>query len=154
MARLLPSGNSAFCLTPNVSRFVWTIHREGAHVGQKQLVHATAPPGSGDPAAAGVDGLGLDRNPVMLRWAASYHARTQVKVNYQAIGSGGGIQQVKAGQVTFGASDKPLPPEELKAADLMQFPLVIGAFHSRSARLVTVLLVWPFVGEPDYYGRC
>ncbi|WP_077002593.1 phosphate ABC transporter substrate-binding protein PstS [Variovorax sp. KK3] len=64
--------------------------------------------------------------PVMLRWAASYHAKTQVKVNYQAIGSGGGIQQVKAGQVTFGATDRPLPPQELKSADLMQFPLVIG----------------------------
>lgn len=64
--------------------------------------------------------------PVMLRWAAGYHAQTHVKVNYQAIGSGRGIQQVKAGQVAFGASDKPLSPEELKAADLMQFPLVIG----------------------------
>ncbi len=64
--------------------------------------------------------------PVMLRWAASYYARTGVKVNYLAIGSGAGIQQVKAGQSTFGASDKPLPPEDLKAADLMQFPLVIG----------------------------
>lgn len=64
--------------------------------------------------------------PVMLRWAAGYHAKTNVKVNYQAVGSGGGIQQVKAGQVAFGASDKPLSPEELKSADLMQFPLVIG----------------------------
>jgi phosphate transport system substrate-binding protein len=64
--------------------------------------------------------------PVMLRWAAGYHAKTKVKVNYQAIGSGAGIQQVKAGQVAFGASDKPLTPEELKSADLMQFPLVIG----------------------------
>jgi phosphate transport system substrate-binding protein len=64
--------------------------------------------------------------PVMLRWAAGYHAKTKIRVNYQAIGSGGGIAQVKAGQVAFGASDKPLSPDELKAADLMQFPLVIG----------------------------
>jgi phosphate transport system substrate-binding protein len=64
--------------------------------------------------------------PVMLRWAAGYHTKTNVKVNYQANGSGSGIVQVKAGLVAFGASDKPLPPEELKAADLMQFPLVIG----------------------------
>lgn len=64
--------------------------------------------------------------PVMLRWASGYHNKSNVKVNYQAIGSGSGIQQVKAGQVAFGASDKPLPPDELKAADLMQFPLVIG----------------------------
>ena len=65
-------------------------------------------------------------NPVMLRWAAGYYGKTRVKVNYEAIGSGSGIQQVKAGQVAFGASDKPLSPEELKSADLMQFPLVIG----------------------------
>jgi phosphate transport system substrate-binding protein len=62
----------------------------------------------------------------MLRWAASYNAKTDVKVNYMAIGSGGGIKQIKAGMVAFGASDKPLPPEELKAAGLAQFPLVIG----------------------------
>src|SRR6516225_309247 len=64
--------------------------------------------------------------PVMLRWASGYHAKTSVKVNYLAIGSDGGVQQVKAGQVAFGASDKPLAPDELKSADLMQFPLVIG----------------------------
>lgn len=65
-------------------------------------------------------------HPIMLKWAASYNAKTDVKVSYQAIGSGGGIQQVKAGMVIFGASDKPLAPEELKAAGLAQFPLVIG----------------------------
>lgn len=62
----------------------------------------------------------------MLKWAYAYNAKTGVKVNYQAIGSGGGIQQVKVGRVTFGASDKPLQPEELRAAGLAQFPLVIG----------------------------
>lgn len=65
-------------------------------------------------------------HPIMLKWAASYNAKTDAKVSYQGIGSGGGIQQVKAGLVTFGASDKPLSPEELKAAGLVQFPLVIG----------------------------
>jgi len=64
--------------------------------------------------------------PVMLKWAASWHADTAVKVAYQGIGSGAGIQQVKSGMVTFGASDKPLTAEELKAAGLAQFPLVIG----------------------------
>lgn len=64
--------------------------------------------------------------PIMLKWAAAYHAKTDVKVHYQSVGSGNGIQKVKAGTVTFGASDKPLPPEELKAAGLAQFPLVIG----------------------------
>lgn len=64
--------------------------------------------------------------PLMLKWAGSYHTKTDVKVSYQPIGSGNGIQQIKAGRVVFGASDKPLPPEELQAADLAQFPLVIG----------------------------
>ena len=64
--------------------------------------------------------------PVMLRWAASYYAKTKVKVNYQAIGSGGGVHQVKADLVTFAASDKPLAPEELHVSGLAQFPLVIG----------------------------
>lgn len=64
--------------------------------------------------------------PVMLKWAATYNAKTNVQVSYQAIGSGGGIRQVKERMVTFGASDKPLTSEELQAADLAQFPLIIG----------------------------
>jgi len=81
------------------------------------------------PAASATDISGSGStfvHPIMLKWAASYHAKTGVKVSYQAIGSGGGIQQIKAGTVDFGASDKPLPPEELLAAGLAQFPLVIG----------------------------
>ena len=78
-------------------------------------------------AADSVNGSGSTFvHPIMLRWAASYHAKTQVQVNYQAIGSGGGIRQIKAATVTFGASDKPLPPDELQASGLAQFPLVIG----------------------------
>jgi phosphate transport system substrate-binding protein len=65
-------------------------------------------------------------HPVMLGWAAAYNAKTGVKVGYLAIGSGGGIREIKAGRGAFGASDKPLPPEELRAAGLAQFPLVIG----------------------------
>lgn len=65
-------------------------------------------------------------HPVMLKWAASYHAITGVQVSYQAVGSGTGIRQIKERAVTFGASDKPLPPDELQAAGLAQFPLVIG----------------------------
>lgn len=65
-------------------------------------------------------------NPIMLRWASSFYAKTGVKVHYLAIGSGSGLAQVKAGQSTFGASDKPLSSADLKAADLIQFPLVVG----------------------------
>lgn len=64
--------------------------------------------------------------PILSKWSASYNAKTGSKVNYQSIGSGGGIAQIKAATVTFGASDKPLPPDELAAAGLAQFPVVIG----------------------------
>ncbi len=64
--------------------------------------------------------------PAMSRWSADYNAATQVKVNYQSIGSGGGIAQIKAKTVDFGSTDAPLKPEELAAAGLAQFPSVIG----------------------------
>jgi len=64
--------------------------------------------------------------PVLSKWAADYAAKTGDKINYQSIGSGGGIAQIKAATVDFGASDKPLKPEELSAAGLAQFPVVIG----------------------------
>ena len=66
--------------------------------------------------------------PVLAKWAASYYSKTGKAVDYQPIGSGGGIQQVKAGSVTFGATDMPLRPEELHSAGLAQFPLVVGAW--------------------------
>jgi phosphate transport system substrate-binding protein len=64
--------------------------------------------------------------PVYAKWAEAYKAQTGIGLNYQAIGSGGGINQIKAKTVDFGASDKPLKPEDLKAAGLYQFPTVIG----------------------------
>jgi phosphate transport system substrate-binding protein len=64
--------------------------------------------------------------PIYAKWAAAYNQQTGVKLNYQSIGSGGGIKQIKAGTVDFGASDKPLKPEELKQAGLMQFPMIMG----------------------------
>jgi phosphate transport system substrate-binding protein len=64
--------------------------------------------------------------PVLSAWASDYAKQVGTNVNYQSIGSGGGIAQIKAGTVDFGASDKPLPTEELAEAGLAQFPLVIG----------------------------
>lgn len=64
--------------------------------------------------------------PIYAKWAEAYKAKTGIGLNYQAIGSGGGIQQIKNKTVTFGASDKPLKPGELEAAGLVQFPTVIG----------------------------
>src|SRR5277367_3363794 len=64
--------------------------------------------------------------PIYAKWAEAYKAKTGIGLNYQAIGSGGGIAQIKAKTVDFGASDKPLQPGELDAAGLVQFPTVIG----------------------------
>jgi phosphate transport system substrate-binding protein len=65
-------------------------------------------------------------NPVMAKWAAEYQAKTGDKVNYQAVGSGLGIDRIKSGSVDFGASDMPLKPAELEQLGIGQFPLVIG----------------------------
>lgn len=64
--------------------------------------------------------------PVLSKWSETYQAKTGNQLNYQPIGSGGGIAQIKAGAVTFGASDMPLNSEELSRAGLKQFPIVIG----------------------------
>ena len=64
--------------------------------------------------------------PVLSKWTADYHKAGGDQINYQSIGSGGGIAQVKAGTVDFGATDKPLDSKDLAAAGLAQFPLVIG----------------------------
>lgn len=64
--------------------------------------------------------------PILSKWSADYSAKTAVKVNYQSIGSGGGIAQIKAATVDFGASDMPMKPDELDKLGLMQFPVVIG----------------------------
>lgn len=64
--------------------------------------------------------------PVMTRWSADYNKANGTRVNYQSIGSGGGIAQIKGATVDFGSSDAPLPPEELAAAGLGQFPSAIG----------------------------
>lgn len=64
--------------------------------------------------------------PIYAKWAEAYKAKTGIGMNYQSIGSGGGIKQIKAKTVDFGASDKPLKPEELEKDGLMQFPTVMG----------------------------
>ena len=64
--------------------------------------------------------------PIYAKWAEAYKQKTGVGMNYQSIGSGGGIAQIKAKTVDFGASDMPLKPEDLQAAGLTQFPAIIG----------------------------
>ena len=64
--------------------------------------------------------------PIYSKWAAEYHKSTGVKVNYQSIGSGGGIKQIDSKTVDFGASDMPQTDEVLKSKGQMQFPTVMG----------------------------
>ncbi|PJK11303.1 phosphate ABC transporter substrate-binding protein PstS [Lysobacteraceae bacterium NML120232] len=79
------------------------------------------------PVSASITGAGASFvYPLMSRWSADYNKATGSKVNYQSIGSGGGIAQVKAGTVDFGSTDRPLSSQELAEAGLAQFPSAIG----------------------------
>jgi phosphate transport system substrate-binding protein len=77
--------------------------------------------------AADITGAGATfPYPIYAKWAEAYKAATGIGLNYQSIGSGGGIRQIKAKTVDFGASDMPLKPEELDRDGLVQFPAIIG----------------------------
>ena len=77
--------------------------------------------------AAEISGAGATfPYPIYAKWAAAYAEKTGVKLNYQSIGSGGGIAQITAKTVDFGASDMPLKPDVLAKDGLAQFPPVIG----------------------------
>jgi phosphate transport system substrate-binding protein len=64
--------------------------------------------------------------PVLAAWAQKYHQLKHIKVNYQPIGSGGGLRQIKAGTVDFAASDMPLTEQQLQQRHLAQFPMIVG----------------------------
>ena len=88
---------------------------------------ATLTYGGASQAAATITGAGATfPYPIYSKWAEAYKAKTDVAMNYQSIGSGGGIKQITAKTVNFGASDMPLTPEKLEKDGLMQFPTVIG----------------------------
>src|SRR5437879_12496612 len=77
--------------------------------------------------AAEISGAGATfPYPIYAKWAEAYKAKTGVSLNYQSIGSGGGIAQITAKTVDFGASDMPLKPSELEQKGLTQFPPLIG----------------------------
>jgi phosphate transport system substrate-binding protein len=94
--------------------------------------------------------------PLYAKWADAYKAKTGIGMNYQSIGSGGGIKQIKAKTVDFGASDKPLKPEELNEAGLVQFPTVMGGvvpvihlkgIHAGKVKLDGEVLAKIYMGE-------
>ena len=79
--------------------------------------------------ASGADLIGAGATfpyPIYAKWADAYKTQTGIGLNYQSIGSGGGIKQIRAKTVDFGASDMPLQQEELEKDGLLQFPAIIG----------------------------
>jgi phosphate transport system substrate-binding protein len=77
--------------------------------------------------AADITGAGATfPYPIYAKWAEAYKSATGNSMNYQSIGSGGGIKQIKAKTVDFGASDMPLSAKDLEASGLMQFPAIMG----------------------------
>ncbi len=78
-------------------------------------------------AATTINGAGASfPYPVYSAWAFQYQKDTGIKINYQSIGSGGGVRQISNRTVDFGASDAPVKPEDLKEKGLLQFPAIIG----------------------------
>jgi len=99
----------------------------------KKFIQATAAAGFvmaamlAPAAAADISGAGATfPYPIYATWADAYNKETGIRMNYQSIGSGGGIKQIKAKTVTFGASDAPLSGEDLEKIGLVQFPMVMG----------------------------
>ena len=82
---------------------------------------------SGAASAAEISGAGATfPYPIYAKWADAYKQKTGTAMNYQSIGSGGGIKQITSGTVDFGASDMPLKGDQLQKAGLAQWPMVMG----------------------------
>ena len=114
-------------LALSTALFATACSPEGSAPGQATPADASAQAAAGDRIGAEISGAGASFVfPLVSKWSADYNAATGAKVNYQSIGSGGGIAQIKAGTVDFGSSDKPLSSEELAGAGLGQFPSAIG----------------------------
>ncbi|HVT60729.1 MAG TPA: phosphate ABC transporter substrate-binding protein PstS [Thermoanaerobaculia bacterium] len=100
------------------------VGRVGGLIGLIGLLAAVA---ASPLAAVDITGAGATfPNPIYAKWAEAYNQKTGVRINYNSIGSGGGIQQIKAKTVDFGASDMPLKSEDLEASGLLQFPMIMG----------------------------
>ena len=94
---------------------------------QVAVIATAASCGAGMAQAADISGAGATfPYPIYAKWADSYKKETGIGMNYQSIGSGGGIKQIKAKTVTFGATDAPLKGADLAKSGLVQFPMVMG----------------------------
>ncbi|MEO7760799.1 MAG: phosphate ABC transporter substrate-binding protein PstS [Casimicrobiaceae bacterium] len=89
--------------------------------------------------------------PIYAKWADAYKKQTDVAMNYQSIGSGGGIKQIQAKTVDFGASDMPLKPEELEKNGLVQFPAIVGGnvivYNLKGVESGKVKLTGPLIAD-------
>ena len=94
--------------------------------------------------------------PLYSRWAADYNKATNIRINYQSVGSGAGLRQIRGKTVDFGASDMPLTDDELKKDGLVQFPTVIGGvvpvinvqgIQTRQLRLTGAVLADIYLGK-------
>ncbi len=116
-------------------------------------------PAAAKPAAGGatINGAGATfPYPVYARWADAYSKQTGIKLNYQSIGSGGGIAQIKARTVDFGASDAPMKKDELDQLGLVQWPQIMGGvvpvvnlkgINANQIELTPTLLADIFLGK-------
>ena len=93
----------------------------------QQGASAASPAAASDKVALDITGAGASfPQPIYVQWAQAYQAASGGRINYQSIGSSGGVKQIAAKTVDFGASDSPLKAEELEKEGLVQFPTVIG----------------------------
>ncbi len=107
--------------------------------------------------AADITGAGATfPYPIYAKWADAYKKSTGIGMNYQSIGSGGGIKQITAKTVDFGASDMPMKPEELQKNGLMQFPAIMGGdvivFNLKGVESGAITLTGPMVAD-IYLGK-
>ena len=108
---------------------------------------------AGDQPGTGISGAGASFiYPLVSKWSADYNAATGARVNYQSIGSGGGIAQIKAATVDFGSSDAPLSSEELAEAGLGQFPATVKAWKRVNPTAEPGQLRSPARSRPIFMG--
>jgi len=104
------------------------------------------------PAFADITGAGATfPYPIYAKWADAYKKAVNVALNYQSIGSGGGIKQIQARTVDFGASDMPMKPDELEKNGLVQFPAIVGgavlAYNVKGVETGKLKLTGPMIAD-------
>ena len=123
---------------------------------------AKAAPEKPEQKASTISGAGATfPYPLYAKWATAYAQHSGTRVNYQSIGSGGGIKQITAGTVDFGASDAPLEPSDLKQRGLVQWPTVVGGVvpvvnlpnvRPGQLKLTSDVLAGLFLGEITHWN--